>query len=101
MEPAEIILIVVGAGRRGQAPAPVVPDDVIDDRPGFGDGAAVVGYDRGFAERVDLLELRRRQVRDGIAPVMCNCIVDTELFEQPQDALRARLVEVMEGNHPA
>src|SRR6266496_6047171 len=44
---------------------------------------------------MNLLQLRRRQPRLGIALIALHFIGRAELFQQPEDPLRARVVEVM------
>ena len=60
---------------------------------------AVVGQHRRLAERMDAGELGRRQHRLGVALVFLQLVGNLELLEQPEDALRARVVEVVDGDH--
>jgi hypothetical protein len=45
-------------------------------------------------------ERLRREHRLGVALVALDLVLDSELLEQPEDALRAGVVEVVDGNHP-
>ena len=45
------------------------------------------------------LQLRRRQPRLRIALIALHLIGRAEFFQQPEDTLRAGVVEVMEGEH--
>ena len=65
---------------------------------GFGDGVAVVGDDGRFAERMDRAQLLRR-AHVGLALIAHDLVGHAEFFEQPQHALRARIVEMMDGQH--
>jgi hypothetical protein len=54
---------------------------------------------RRLAERVERAQLRRREQRARIALVALHLVLAVEFLEQPQDALRARVVEMMDGEH--
>ena len=84
--------------RRDQAAIAIGADEVFADRAGLGDGVAVVGNDGRFAERMDGAQLLRRpHVR--LALIADDLVGHAELFEQPQHALRAGIVEVMNRQH--
>ena len=65
------------------------------------DSASVlaVGDHRRLAERMHRLQFRRREHGRGVALVALHLIGHAELLQQPQDALRARIVEMMDGDH--
>ena len=84
--------------RRDQPAFAIGVDDVFDDRAGFRDGVAVVGDDRRFAERMDRAQLGRR-AHVGLALVADDLVGHAEFFQQPQHALRAGIVEMMDGEH--
>ena len=44
-------------------------------------------------------ELGRREHRLRVALVALDLVLDAELLEQPEHALRARIVEVVDGEH--
>ena len=44
-------------------------------------------------------QFRRRQAGDGIALVALDLVVEAKFLQQPQDALGAGLVEVMDDDH--
>jgi hypothetical protein len=52
-----------------------------------------------LAERVDGAQFRRRQHRLRIALVFLDLVVQAQFFKQPQDALRARVVQMVDGDH--
>ena len=66
--------------------------------PEFGDGVAAVGDDGRFAERMDRAKLgRRAHVR---LPLIADDLVGhAEFFQEPQHALRAGIVEMMDNEH--
>ena len=82
-------------------PGPEVVDEVLDDEAGFGEDEGLGsrgGFDAhegGFAQRVDLLQLRGRE--HGLALVGFEGVGQLQLFEEPEDALGAGLVEPMGG----
>ena len=95
-----VIGFVIGASRRRHHRAlAVTADDVVDDGAGLRDRRIAVGDDGRFAERMDLCELRRRQPGLGVALVALHLIGRTQLLQQPQNALRAGVVEVMKRQH--
>src|SRR3546814_20416941 len=51
--------------------------------------------------RVDFLQLRRGEVCDRIALVFDDFVGRAQLFEEPEDALRARIIEVVNLDHHA
>jgi hypothetical protein len=99
MQPLVIGLVSVGAERRRQPAAAVPADQIVDDGPGLVDGARAVGDHRALAERVDRGEFRRPEAGLRIALIAPDLVGQAELFQQPQDALRARVVEVMDDDH--
>ena len=84
--------------RRDQAAVAIGGDDVFGDRAGLRDGVAVVGDDGRFAERMNGAQfLRRAHVR--LALIADDLVGHAEFFEQPQHALRAGIVEMMNRQH--
>ena len=84
--------------QRNQAPLAVGVDDVFADRAGLGDGIAVVGDDGRLAERVNSPQfLWRPHVR--LALIANDLVGDAEFLEQPQHALRAGIVEMVDRQH--
>ena len=98
MQPVGIAQPLRRARRRDQPAIAVGVDDVFDDRAGFRDGVAVVGDDGRFAERMHRAQLRRRQ-HVGLALIARDLVGHAELFQQPQHPLRARIIEMMNGEH--
>ena len=74
---------------------------VFDDGARFGYHGIVIGHHGRLAQGVDLLERRRCQSAHRVAPVEADVIGNGQLFEQPEDALRARRFKVMDGKHGA
>ena len=74
-------------------------EEGLEDGPGFGEDAPVVDDRWRLAERVDRLERRRSPQRLGVPLVAAELVLQAELFEQPEDAMRAGVVEVMDGDH--
>jgi hypothetical protein len=89
----------VRARRRREPALAVALEHVLDDRAGLGHGQRAVGHDRRLAERMHLPERRRREQRGRVALVALDLVRDCELLEQPEHALRARMVQVVDGQH--
>jgi len=53
--------------------------------------------DRRFAQRVNRPQLGRRQA-DRLARVKHDLVIDAQLLEQPKNSLRARVVQVVDGD---
>ena len=87
------------AGRGHQTSLAVALDEVLEDRAGLGERDVAVRDHRRLSERVDLPERRRREHRLRVALVVLDLVGNAELFEQPEHALRARVVQVMDGEH--
>ena len=89
---AERILGIAGLAERTLTER----DQVFDDRPGFDQRMAVMLNHRRLAERVHLPELRRGE-HGGLVPLIAlDFVRQPELLEQPEDALRAAVLEVMD-----
>src|SRR5580704_18768626 len=71
-------------------------DKVVDDRPGFGEAQRTILDDWRLSQGVDVPQARRREHRLRVPLVTNDFVVEPDLFEKPQDALRARIVEVMD-----
>jgi hypothetical protein len=72
---------------------------MLDDGPGLRERRAILGDDRRLAERMHLAQRWRREHRRGIALIALHLVVETELLEEPQHSLRARIVQVMDRYH--
>src|SRR5258708_34771885 len=83
---------------RDQSAVAIGGDDVFGDRARFRDDVAIVGDDRRFAERMNLAQLFRR-AHIGLTLIADDIVGNAELFQQPQHPLRARIVEMMNGQH--
>jgi hypothetical protein len=98
MQPIGIAQAFRRVRRRDQATIAVGAEDVFADRAGLGDGVAVVRDDGRFAERMNGAQLLwRPHVR--LTLVADDLVRDAELFEEPQHALRAGIVEMMNRQH--
>ena len=99
MEPfvvAEPVLAALG----GREPAlPVLAHEVVEDRARLEHQLAVVAQERRLPERVDRLERFRREVGLRVALVLDDLVVDAELLEAPEHALRAGVVQVVDFDH--
>src|SRR3546814_151110 len=97
--PVVVAQAIRRAGLRLQATVAVAFEDVFEDRTGFGHRHRTIGNHRRLAERVYRQQFRWRQHGLAIALVALDLVRDLQLFEQPQHALRAGVVEVMDGDH--
>jgi hypothetical protein len=77
----------------------VTADDVVDDRARFGNHPPIVANHRRLAERMNGFQLRWRQTGLRIALVRLDLVREPQLLQQPEDALGARIVEVMNDDH--
>ncbi len=87
--PVGIAKALFAARRRDQPAGAILGHQIIYDGAGLGDNPAAIGNNRRFAERVDLLQLGRRQQGLLVALVGDDLVGQPKLFEQPQNALRA------------
>src|SRR5690242_15546603 len=99
MQPIDVALAFRRTRRRNQRALSVSLDEVLDDRARFGDGQIAVGDDGRLPERMHAQELRRREARLRIARIPLDLVRDTQLLEEPEDAMGARVLEVVEGQH--
>ena len=99
MHPVAVAQRVGGAVGGFEAAVAMALDEVLEDGAGFGDHQALVADDRGLAERVHGAQLGRGQHGLGVALVMLDLVGEPELLKQPQDPLRAGVVEVVDGEH--
>ena len=74
-------------------------EEIVHDRTGLDDPLPAILDHRGLAERIDREELWRREPRLGVALVAPDLVGKLELLQQPEDALRARVVQVVKDNH--
>ena len=88
-----------GTGSRAERALAVGADQVIGDRAGLAEAQVAVVDHRRLAERVDRLELGRGQPGQVVAHVELDVVAGAEFLAEPQDALRARIVEVVDGDH--
>ena len=87
MQPLHIAVVGIG-GRVGlQLAVAVAADEVVDDRGGLDQHTRAVFDHRGFAQGVNGLEFRRRQVGLGVALVAFDVVGQAQFFKRPQDTL--------------
>ena len=84
---------------RSEPPLPVLSHHVLEDRPRLDHDGLAVAQHRRLAERVDLLQRLRREVRLRVALVVLDLVREAQLLEQPEDALGAGVVEVVDFEH--
>ena len=100
MQPIAIAPIGFIALCRRQSLA-ISSDKVVDDRPGFGEAQRTILDDRRLSQGVDAPQARRREHRLRVPLVTNDFVVEPDLFEEPQDALRARIVQMMDLDQDA
>src|SRR5882724_4364504 len=99
MQPLLVGFILCAIRRRHHRAFAMTANEIIDDRAGLGDFDIAVDDDGRLAERMDFRKLRRRQPRLRIALIAHHLVRRPKLLQQPEDALRARVVEMMERKH--
>ncbi len=95
MDQLEMADMIIGAARGDKRLAAMPFAQIFDNGAGFIHQAAVILDHRGLAERMDFQQLRRRQIGHEIALMMADPVGHAEFLEQPEDALRAGVVEVV------
>src|ERR1700716_1205363 len=98
MQPISIAQPLRRSGRLYQPPVAISVDDVFGDRARLRDGVAIVGDDRRFSERMNRAQLgRRAHIR--LTLIADDLVRKPKFFQQPQHALGAGIVEMMDGEH--
>src|ERR1019366_5027435 len=82
-----------------EAALPVATYEVLDDCPRLDEREVPVGDDGRLAERVHGAKLRRREHRLPVALVALHFVLEPELLQEPEDALRAGVIEVVKDDH--
>lgn len=91
---------VVLAGEIGEpARAVMALAEILDDRPALRHPETSILDQRRLAERVGGFQLGRCEIAGGVAPVGHDLVIRPELLEEPEDSLRPRIVEVVDGDH--
>src|ERR1700730_17906313 len=98
MQPVGVTQPLRGVGRRDQSAVAIGTEEIFDDRARLRDGVAVVGDDRRFAERMDRAQLLWR-AHVGLTLIAHDLVRYAQFFQEPQHALRARIVEMMNRQH--
>src|SRR5258706_2854945 len=99
-----VIGLVVGASRRRHhagftVSLAVAADEVIDDGAGLREPDVAIGDNRRLAERMHRLQLRWRKPWLRAALIALHLIGYPQFFQQPQNPLRAGVIEMMQGEH--
>jgi len=71
---------------------------ILDDRTTFRHLQTIIFDQRRLAQGVDLLEFRRGEVGFGIALIRHDVVISVKFLQQPQDALRTAVVEMVDGD---
>ncbi|MNT49263.1 hypothetical protein D3C72_1861030 [compost metagenome] len=99
MQPVGPAQLLRRARRRDQAAIAVALDQVLDDGARFGDGVGAVRNHGRLAQRVDGLQRGGRQHGFRVALVALDLVVEAQFLEQPEHALRARIVQMVDDDH--
>ena len=87
-----------GAGRGREPTGAVAADQVVDDGARFGQREFAVGDHGRFSQRVHGAQRGRRQHGLGVALVAQDLIGQAQLLHEPEYALRAGVVQVVQGD---
>jgi hypothetical protein len=82
-----------------QAAVIVALDEVLDDRAGLREHEVAITNHWRLSEWVQLAVRRRRPARSRFARKALNRVVEPEFLEDPEHALRARALQVINGDH--
>ncbi len=99
VQPVDEAPVRFAVRRRAQAALAVGGKQVLDDGTRLGDCDVALADHRRLAERVHALERGRGEHRLRIARIALDPVVDFQFLEQPQDALRTGVLEVVHGDH--
>src|SRR5260370_38674733 len=99
MHPVGVAQTLARARRRYQPARAVALDQVLHDGARLRERGVAIGDDRRLAERVHLAQRRRREHGPRIALVALDLVLEAELLQQPQQALGARVVQVVDDDH--
>ena len=97
MQPVGEAQAIGTAAGRAQCGVAGCVEQVFDDGAGFGHHRLAVADRRRLAQRVDGGEFGRRQRSLFVARIALDFAGHRQLFEQPEHALRARVLEVVDG----
>jgi hypothetical protein len=99
VQEVSVAQLVGRAGGGNETSVAIALEQVLDDGARFGHRGGAVGDHGRLAERVDGAQFRRRQHRLRVALVFFDLVLQSQFFEQPENALRARIVEVVDNDH--
>ncbi|CAJ1887474.1 hypothetical protein OEJJJPPD_03158 [Aeromonas salmonicida] len=99
MDPLQVFGVVGAILSWRQPLGGVAGNQVLCDGAGFRQHASFQLDDRRLAEGVDGFQLGRRQKDGGVALVGLDLVGQAKLFEQPDDALGAGFVQVVQDYH--
>ena len=77
----------------------MVAEDIVDDCARLGHHVAVFLNHRRLTERVDPSQCGRRLPGCRVTPMLLNLIWKPEFFQQPKDALRTGVIEMVDDDH--
>ena len=98
MHPVAIAPISVVALSRRQSRA-ISIDKIVDDGAGLGEAQRTVLDDRRLSQGMDEPQAGRSKHRLRVPLVADNFVVEPDLFKEPQDTLRAEIVQMMDLDH--
>src|SRR5580658_1026017 len=95
MQPVAVAPIVPRIRRRRQLIA-VACDKIIDDSPSLRQPQRSVLDDRRLPERMDVAQAPWRKHGFRVALIADDFVIERKLFQEPQDSLRPRVVEMVD-----
>ena len=99
VKPVQVACKVRVRGRQSQTAAAIDRDDVFNDGARFSQNQIAIGNDRRSAQRMQRLQLGRRQNGDRVALVALEFIRHAQLFAKPDDSLGLRFSKMVDGQH--
>src|SRR6202171_1705061 len=99
MQPIGVAQPLRRTGGRREPAVAIAIDHVFDDGARLRQRQRSIGDDRRFPERMHGTKRWWRQHGLRIALVAPDLVLQAELFEQPQHALRARVIQVVDDDH--
>ena len=96
MQPVGISAPLGRAVRRTQCAIVIAVYQILNDCARFRYRNIAIHDNRSLAQRMYFLEFGRCQAGLFVAPVAFDLVFDSEFLEQPQDALRAGVFEVVD-----
>ena len=98
LHPFEMADMVFRISFRQPTASTVTLAKILDDRTTFRHLQTIIFDQRRLAQGVDLLEFGRGEVGFGIALIRHDVVISVKFLQQPQDALRTAVVEMVDGD---